>query len=118
MLDIGGGDPLYISFLDIRDGTIFNGESDNNLFYGSSWETDPNLFDGTTLASWQSSTGNDQNSAIQDPQLLSTDYNHDDFCKPQSGSPVINSGEFTPNALDYLGNLRDSSRDIGACEYY
>ena len=118
MLDIAGGDPLYTSFLAVREGTIFNGESDNNMFYGSSWGADPNLFGGSTLASWQSSTGNDQNSFIEDPQLLSTDYDDSNFCRPQAGSPVIDAGEFTPNALDYNGNLRDNSRDIGACDYY
>ena len=118
MLDIAGGNPLYTTFIEVRSGTIFNGKSDNNMFYGSSWEADPNLFGGSTLASWQSSTGNDQNSSIADPQLLSTDYNDANFCKPQTGSPVIDAGEFTPAALDYNGNLRDNSRDIVACECY
>ncbi len=117
MLDIAGGNPLYTAFLDVRSGTVFNGESDHNMFYGSSWSADPNLFDGLTLADWQSSTGNDQYSAIANPQLLSTDYDDPNFCIPQAGSPVIGTGEFTPNALDFNGNLRDSNRDIGACEY-
>ena len=118
MLDIAGGNPFYTSFLEVWSGTVFHGESDNNILYGSSWGAEPDLFGGLTLAGWQSSTGNDQNSSIEDPLLLSTDYNDADFCKPQVGSPVINAGAFTPNALDYNGNLRDSSRDIGACEYY
>ena len=118
MLDIAGGNPLNTSFLEVTRGSIFNGESDYNMFYGSSWGVNPNLFSGSTLAVWLSSTGNDRNSSIADPQLLSTDYSNTNFCKPQAGSPVINAGGFTPNALDYNGNLRDSSCDIGACEYY
>lgn len=118
MLDIAGINPLYTTFLDIIGGTEFNGESDNNMFFGSSWGSDPDLFSGSTLAGWQTSTGNDQNSSITDPQLISTDYTDADFCKPQAGSLVIDAGEYTPNALDFNGNLRDSARDIGACEYH
>ncbi|MBT8342020.1 MAG: PKD domain-containing protein [Desulfatitalea sp.] len=117
MLDIAGGNPLYTIFLDIRGGDILNGESDNNLFYGSHWDASLNLFDGATLSDWQAATGNDQNSLMADPRLLSTDSNAADFCKPQAGSPAINAGAFTPNKLDYHGRLRDHSRDIGACEY-
>ncbi|MFH0976542.1 MAG: hypothetical protein V1874_12240, partial [Spirochaetota bacterium] len=115
MVDVAGGS--LVSFLNIWDGTVFNGISDNNMFYGSSWGTNPNLFNGSTIVNWRSATGNDENSSIANPLLLSTDYNNADFCKPQSGSPVRNAGELTPAALDYYGNLRDSSRDIGACEY-
>lgn len=117
MLDTAGGDPMYTTFLDVRGASNLNGKSDNNMFYGSTWVAEPELFCGSALADWQSYTGNDQNSSIADPLLLSTDYNNADFCKPQAGSPVIDAGEFTPAALDYNGNLRGSSRDIGACEY-
>jgi hypothetical protein len=105
-------------FIDIRSGTVFNGTSDNNICFGVTWSGSPSIFDGMTLASWRSSTGNDLNSSIANPLLASTDYNNINFCRPQTGSPVINAGEFTPNALDYYGNLRDSYRDIGACEFF
>lgn len=49
--------------------------------------------------------------------ILAVSANDANFCKPQAGSLVINAGEFTPNALDYYGNLRDNSRDIGAVEF-
>ncbi len=117
MLDVAGGDPLYTYFIDLRNSAVLNGESDNNIFYGSGWEANPALFDGSALPAWQSATGNDRNSSILDPGLISTDYNNADFCKPEAGSPVVDNGEFTPAALDYNGNLRDGSRDIGACEY-
>ena len=115
MLDLATGTSL--TFLDLRSGSTFNGKSNNNMFFGSSWKRNPNLFDGKTLATWQSSTGNDKNSSIADPQFLSTAYNNANFCKPRAGSPVINAGEFTSNALDFYGKLRDSYHDIGACEY-
>jgi len=114
MVDIAGRTG---NFLTIADGSFFSGESDNNIFYGSSWGAEQGLFNGLTLSDWRSSTENDQNSSIADPLLLSTDYNDTAFCRPQADSPVIDGGEFTPNALDYNGSLRDSSRDIGACEY-
>jgi hypothetical protein len=114
MLDIAGGNSL---FLDIREGTTFNGQSDHNLFYGNSW-SNPALFDGSTLANWQSSTGNDQNSAIHDPEMVSTDDEDLNFCMPRAGSELIDNGAFTPAALDYHGNLRDLSRDVGACEFF
>jgi hypothetical protein len=117
MLDMAGSDPIHTFFLDIADGSTFNGESDYNMFYGSSWGANPVLFDGSTLTNWRSATGNDINSSIANPNLASTDYANANFCKPQAGSPVINAGAFTPAALDYNGNLRGSSIDIGACEY-
>lgn len=122
MLDIGGGTPA--AFLEIRDGGTFDGDSDSNMVFGSSWDASPNLFDGSTLADWQSSTGNDQNSSITDPLLVAgvaydagTDYSDASLYMPQTGSPVIDAGEFTSNALDYNGDLRDDSHDIGAFEY-
>ncbi|HOO73159.1 MAG TPA: PKD domain-containing protein [Spirochaetota bacterium] len=117
MLDLAGGNPPYTSFLDVWSGSTFQGASDNNLFYGSTWEADPDLFGSSTLAEWQDATGNDLESSIADPQLAGTDYTDADFCRPQAGSPLIDAGEFTPGALDYNGDPRDSSRDIGACEY-
>jgi hypothetical protein len=124
MLDIAGANPTDTEFLQTRGSTNFNGESDHNLFYGNEWAANPALFPGSDLSTWQSSSGNDQNSSIADPQLLvnseydaSTDYNDADLYIPQAGSPVIDTGEFTSNALDYNGTLRDSSHDIGAWEY-
>lgn len=124
MLDIAGSIPQYTEFLQTRGSNNFNGESDHNLFYGSEWGADPILLGGSDLSSWQSSTGNDQNSAIIDPLLSvsseynpSTDYNDANLYIPQPGSPVIDAGEVTSNVLDYNGNLRDSSHDIGAWEY-
>jgi len=118
MLDLAGGNPLYTVFLRIAGGDVFYGESDNNIFYGGAWASDPELFSGSTLAEWQSVSGNDLSSSIADPVLSSVDYNDADFCKPQAGSPLIDAGGFTPNALDFNGNPRDSLRDIGACEYH
>ena len=124
MLDIGGGNPMYTAFLDIRSGSTFIGDSDSNIGFGIGWGANPNLFDGSTLGDWQSSTGNDQTSSIADPQLLvgtaydgGTDYGDASLYRPQAGSPVIDAGEFTSNALDYNGDLRDESHDIGAFEY-
>lgn len=124
MFDIAGADPRYTDFLQTRGSTNFNGESDHNLFYGNEWAANPTLFPGSDLSTWQSSIGNDQNSSIADPQLLvnseynaSTDYNDANLYIPQTGSPVIGTGEFTSNALDYSGTLRDSAHDIGAWEY-
>jgi chitodextrinase len=33
------------------------------------------------------------------------------------GSPLINAGDFTETALDYHGNVRDLSQDVGAVEF-
>jgi hypothetical protein len=124
MLDLAGANPSTIDFLQTRGSTNFYGESDYNLFYGNGWEADLTLFPGSDLATWQSSTGNDLNSAIADPQLAvdsaynpSTDYHDADLYIPRAGSPLIDTGEFTSNALDYNGNLRDNSHDIGAWEF-
>lgn len=118
MLDTAGSKVSQTFFLEIRDGSVLNGESNNNLLWGPGWSASgTNLFDGQTLDNWQAVSTNDINSLVEDPRLLSTDYTEADFCKPQAESPVVNRGEFTPNALDYYGNLRDDSRDIGACEY-
>ena len=117
MLDIGGSIDSYSDFLIIGNGSVFGGSSDYNICYGTGWGASLTLFDGLTLAAWQSSTTNDLHSSIANPQLISTDYNSVDFCKPQTNSPVIDSENFTPAALDYYGYLRDDLRDIGACEY-
>ena len=114
ILDVAGG---TVRFMDIRDGTALNGESDYNLCYGNSWDPNLNLFDGLSLTNWQVATGNDRHSLIVNPDFASTVLTDADFAKPNYGSPVINAGKFTPAALDYYGFLRDSSRDIGACEY-
>ncbi|MFH0975386.1 MAG: hypothetical protein V1874_06350 [Spirochaetota bacterium] len=118
MLDVASVNT--ICFLGIENGnTLTNCISNHNMFYGSNWVASPVLFNGGTLAIWQSSTGNDQNSFIANPNLISTDPNNINFGKPQAGSPVIGAGEaLLYNALDYNGNLRGASHDIGACEYY
>ncbi|MFH0974662.1 MAG: hypothetical protein V1874_02645, partial [Spirochaetota bacterium] len=59
-------------------------------------------------------TGNDQNSSIANPNLISTDPNNANFGKL---SASIAGEALLYNALDYYGNLRGSSHDIGACEY-
>ena len=124
MLDIAGGNSAYTRFLDIRSGTVFNGESDNNVCFGGAWESNPILFDGSTLALWQSSTGNDLSSSIENPLLYcgttynaAADYSDPNLYKPQAGSPVIDAGGISANALDFDGKLRDSACDIGAFEY-
>ncbi len=111
-------DPARVSFIDINEGTGLSGGSDYNILYHSAWNSSTALFDGTSLVNWRTDTNNDTHSAIADPLLVITDYNNANFGKPQAGSPVINTGEFTSAALDCYGNLRDSLRDIGACEYY
>jgi hypothetical protein len=52
-----------------------------------------------------------------DPDLVDLDPESFDFCVPSVDSPLIDSGTFTGGALDYHGNLRNGSPDIGAIEY-
>ena len=104
----------------MREHSVLNGSSNYNLIYSSvnDWNSDLGLFDGQNLSSWQSSSGNDLNSSIQDPLLVSTDLENENFCVPQSNSPLVDSGKLTGGVLDYNGNLRDSVHDIGAIEYF
>jgi hypothetical protein len=112
MLDLNSSNQVH--FIDIENGTTLDCESNHNRFYGSSWGASPNLFDGNTLATWRTNTGNDADSSIANPNLVSTDPVNVNFGKLQAsiiGEAVLQ------NALDYYGNIRGSSIDIGACEY-
>ncbi len=118
MVDLVGSNPSYTGFLDIRSGSVLNGSSDYNMFYGGILNASFNLlFDGRSLDVWCSSTNNDLNSFFADPGLASVDYNAANFCMLQIGSWAIDGGDFSSNSLDYYGNLRDNAHDIGACEY-
>ncbi len=121
------------------EGRIFTVASDYNLFYGSEWVNTTKLLyslpsEFTTLGAWQTETGNDTHSSMQNPSLINltdpgvalahtgittpwiADVNSN-FARPAAGSPLINSGAKVPVFADYFGNLRDSSPDIGAVEY-
>ena len=122
MFDIGGSIDSYSDFLIIGNGSVFGGSSDYNICYGTGWGASLTLFDGLTLAAWQSSTTNDLHSSIpgSNPSLTAPDDPTDaNFAIPQTGSCVINAGEYFPfNKLDFYGYTRDSLNDIGACEYH
>lgn len=119
--DIAGTPNNQTSFLQLRNSSTLDGASDYNALFSSinDWSS-YGLFGGQTLSAWQAASGNDQNSLIIDPSLVSMDINSPDsqnFCRPGVSSELINKGAFTGAALDYHGNLRDLSRDIGAVEY-
>jgi hypothetical protein len=114
MLDIGGSNsPL--AFLDIRNGTMLDIDSDYNMFYGSSWGT-PNLFDGNTLEAWQTSTSNDLHSSISNPEISDTTPTYGSTTFAKLSSEKIGA-KLEYNALDFYGNLRGTVHDIGACDY-
>lgn len=119
ILDNAGSDPLYTRIVRVRSGgATFNGTSNNNLFFGNSWNQDTILFNSYNLAQWQAATGHDLNSRMQNPNLASLEIESANFVLPLSNdSPPVNAGLLTGAALDYNGNLRDMSRDIGAVEY-
>jgi len=48
--------------------------------------------------------------------LLSADPASTDFGKLGPSSPLKNAGTRTPVAVDYFGNLRDATPDVGAFE--
>ena len=77
-----------------------------------------------TLANWQAATGQDANSLAVDPLFVSAADLH-----LQTGSPMINAGAQTPIApresinaptavtVDFDGQLRDATPDIGGDEF-
>lgn len=111
MLDVGNGTP---DFIELRDGSTYNLTSDYNIFYGINWGANPTLFGTTTLATWRTNTSQDLHSSTNNPNLVSTDPNNANFGKL---SGALEGESLLYNALDYYGNLRGSSIDVGACEY-
>lgn len=119
IFDNAGSDIYQTRIIRDRSETnTFNGISDNNLFFGSSWNNDMVLFNSYNFTQWKAQTGNDQESIFQAPNLATLDMESDNFALPLENSPPVNAGQFTGATLDYYGNSRDQSRDIGAVVSY
>lgn len=119
ILDQVGSTPMYTRIIRDRSSTnTFNGISDHNLLYGSTWPVNIVLFNSYDLAGWRAATGHDINSRMQIPGLASLDLASPDLVRPLAGSPAINNGQWTPAVYDYYGRMRDLTRDIGAVEYF
>lgn len=105
-------------FLSTYGGTgALAGFSDYNRFFSPGWtEAQKPLFPLGTLPVWRAATGMDLHSAIVDPLLLSLDAASADFGKLSPSSPLKDAGTRTPVAVDYFGNLRDATPDVGAFE--
>jgi hypothetical protein len=110
MLDL---DSTSRTFLNVKNGELTVAPiSDYNIMYGAAWSNQI-LFDGSTLAEWQAATDNDDNSAIQNPNLISTDPVNANFAK----LTISIAGEvLNYNALDFSGILRGQIHDAGAVE--
>jgi hypothetical protein len=118
ILDNAGSTAMYTRILrDRSGGNTFQGVSDRNIFYGADWDASMVLFNTYDLAGWQAVSGQDLNSRLRNPALAGLDPDSANFALPLEGSPLINAGDFTGGALDYHGNVRDLSHDIGAVEF-
>lgn len=118
ILDNDGSTAMYTRILrDRSGGNTFQGTSNHNIFYGADWDAGMVLFNTYDLAGWQAASGQDLDSRRQDPTLAGLDPDSANFALPLVGSPLINTGDFTEAALDYHGNVRDLSRDVGAVEF-
>jgi hypothetical protein len=118
MLDTAGTASQRTSFLGLG-GAKFQGTSDYNMFWGSSWKVQPStLFPGGTLSAWQTASGLDTHSLVQDPGIAVTDpsaRSDGSFARPAPASPAVGSGAYLPGvALDFYGNARAASADRGA----
>jgi hypothetical protein len=118
MLDAAGTASQRTSFLGLN-GANFQGTSDYNMFWGSSWKGQPSsLFPGGALSAWQTASGLDAHSLVQDPAIAVTDPSartDGSFAKPTPASPAVGSGTYLPGvALDFYGNTRATSPDRGA----
>jgi hypothetical protein len=118
IFDNAGSTARYTRVLrDRSGGNTFQGTSDRNIFYGADWDTDIVLFHTYDLAGWQTASGQDLGSRLQNPTLAGLDPDSANFALPLEGSPLIDAGDFSGAALDYHGNVRDLSRDVGAVEF-
>ena len=118
ILDNAGSTAMYTRILrDRSGGNTFQGTSNHNIFYGAAWDASMVLFNTYDLAGWQAVSGHDLDSRLQNPTLAGLDPDSANFALPLEGSPLINAGDFTEAALDYHGNVRDLSQDVGAVEY-
>ena len=118
MLDAAGTAAQRTSFLGLN-GAKFQGTSDYNMFWGGSWKSQPSsLFPAGALAAWQTASGLDAHSFVQDPAIAVTDPSartDGSFARPALTSPAIGSGAYLPGvALDLYGNARAASADRGA----
>ena len=120
MLDAAGSAAQYTSFLSVN-GATFQGTSDYNAMWGSTWKAQPNLFPSGSLSAWQTATGLDTHSFVQDPVIAVTTPSaraDGSFARPAQTSPVVGSGANLPGvALDFYGNVRRGSPDRGAVKY-
>lgn len=95
----------------VGDYNLFYNVVQLNMMYGGSYGD--NIY--TTLADWQTASGQDANSVTGDPLfIVANNYNL------QVGSPAKDAGTTLTSVLqDYRGILRpqDSGYDIGAFEY-
>jgi hypothetical protein len=117
ILDSAGSTAMYTRILrDRSGGNTFQGTSNHNIFYGADWDAGMVLFNTYDLAGWRAASGQDLDSWLQDPVLASLDPESANFALPLEGSPFINSGDITGAVLDFHGNVRDLSQDVGAIE--
>lgn len=94
--------------------------SDGNVFWaplgeiGRLGSTTPGM---TTLAAWQSATGQDGQSQNADPMFRNASAAPYDL-RVQPGSPVVGAAVATPGYVDHdlAGRLRDAQPDAGAYE--
>ncbi len=113
---IGGGlcAKLYTSF----SGKYGHYVGDGNVFFcpAGSIGSDGLGKVHKTLASWTAATGQEKNSKLMDPQLVSISAPYDLHIKP--ASPAIDSSKNNPTWLttDYHGEARGSAPDCGADE--
>jgi hypothetical protein len=119
MLDAAGTAAQRTAFLRLGGGTQLQGASDYNAFWGASWKGQPSgLFPSGTLTAWQTASGLDAHSFVQDPIIAVTDPAarvDGSFARPAPTSPVVGSGARLPSvALDFYGNPRAGSADRGA----
>ena len=111
--------PVYTAY-----NNIFSGITTGNQPYldnagANTW--DYNLFSAevtnmfgvgvSTLAAWQSATGEDANSLVGDPEFVA-DKNY----RLQSTSPAIDTGIYLGFDVDYYGSLVGGNPDIGVSE--
>ena len=119
----GGSDIKIINNISIIDSGLSKSAISSNLSAVNGLIVQNNLIYGTTLAGVTSTINENANienvqiNTIKDDPLFVNAVDFD--FNLQGTSPAINSANISNySTLDYLGNTRDSSPDIGAYEYF
>jgi len=109
-------------FIQVTGANNLSGTSNNNAVYGVAWPTDHQAFvsdlGALSLSDWRVKTGQDMNTVGGPIGLQSTTPSDPKFAVPSNTSILRGNGAANLGViLDYYGNPRSSTPDIGAVQF-